>query len=178
MMKRALAVLLMFAACQTPSTTDAGCSKENCRRMIYECKVDLPVHIDVTCFPYPSDAGIEELRDRITEYCAEACTGTHSEKVVECFANSVDQCDYEHHTFPNCQAKADSPETSCEQRCTAQKSQCETSCSGGAACTSCRTGGGDCTAVCPGTDVMSCLDCTEACLPAYFACADACPRAK
>ncbi len=178
MTQHALTALLAFAACQTPNP-DPRCSRENCRLMNSSCHVGLELDSDPTCFVYQGDAGTDELRDRLMEYCVDACNGTHSGKLVECFAKAAAACEADPNLLPECQRDREWPEPSCEQRCMTQKQACDARCSGGETCKTCLYAGqADCTAQCPGRDRLSCIDCSEACLPAYFACADACPRQK
>jgi hypothetical protein len=141
--------------------------------------VELANSVPSTCFSYRNDAGTDALNDRLDEYCVEACNGMQSGKLVECIAKSADACEANSSFFPDCQSDAEFPEQSCDEKCVSKKDECDTRCSGGKPCQSCLSSGQtDCSAQCPAPNMLSCVDCSQDCLPAYFACADACPREK
>jgi hypothetical protein len=162
------------------STSQPGCSLENCRVMADACRVEFS---GVTSYCYTNNT-VPPGTD-FAQWCVQACNARPANgQLAQCVADHAGACraaldggQQPEQVISSClDTTAKGPQKACDDQCMTTRLACDVACSGGRPCDNCRRAGQDCTGLCPDAGFSTCADCSIQCALRYFDCSDACPR--
>jgi hypothetical protein len=171
--------MALLPGCLDP---EAGCTPENCRRMVSGCRVELVGGPSDACF---KAAAPPEGFDS-TPYCVQTCRQQGAGRLVECIAQRADLCEAAGQSFADresiigeCVGTASGTsgttgfDATCDTQCESARKECDQTCLGGAHCADCLRTGASC-AGCVDGGFVACTDCSAECGRAYIDCSRGC----
>ena len=170
-------LLFLTAGClDAVSDRSAGCTADNCRRMVSACRVELIGGPSAACWSVtPVPDGFDW-----SSYCVDSCVQQGAGPLVQCLADGAERC----RDAGNEAVVADCAGTgsggfdfgtACEMQCASQQKQCDVACVGGQRCADCWRTGDSC-AGCADAGFAVCTDCSAGCGRDYVDCARRCGR--
>jgi hypothetical protein len=177
---RALIAWLAWLLLNGCTCAQPGCTLENCRVMIRDCRVEFDGYAQFCLVNFPAPEGTDHA-----VYCVDTCNAVAGRgAIAQCIAGKAEECrdardagrQYWEVTAPCAVSNAQAPQQACADACRLTRDSCDEKCSGGRACDTCRRAGMASCPACPNTTFEACMECTRPCMYDYLKCVEACPR--